>query len=429
MSNKMQKRSSQALVWLLTAALAGSAAHAAGVTLTIACDGSGAGFEQCKSGANVWAKKTGNTVKVFESPQLSNDRLGLTQQQMAARSDTIDVYMIDVVWPGILSQHFVDLKGKVPQSTLNQYFPAMIQANTVGGKLVAIPWFTDAGLLFYRKDLLEKYGYKTPPKSYEELARMAQKVQAGERKTNKNFQGFVFQGKDYEGLTCDALEWIYAYKGGTIIDDEGNITINNTNAARALTQAASWVKKIAPEGVTTYAEEDARGVFQSGNALFMRNWPYAWSNAQNPDSLIKGKVGVAPMPKGGAAGQQSATLGGWGLAVSSYSKNQAAAIDLVLYLTGAEEQKERALNIGANPTLKALYTDKDILKANPFVGSLYDVFMNAVPRPSAPTGLKYNQVSQAFSGAVHDVLTGKQKAPAALKQLEADLNRIKGRGW
>ncbi|MFC5601635.1 ABC transporter substrate-binding protein, partial [Deinococcus cellulosilyticus] len=398
-------------------------------TLTIACGAVGQELEMCKSGVAAWAKKTGNTVKVFESPNLTNDRLALYQQQLAAKSDTIDVYQIDVVWPGILYQHFVDLKGKVPASEVDDHFPAIIDANTVGNKLVAIPWFTDAGLLFYRSDLLQKYGYKSAPKTWSELASMAVKIQNGERKTNKNFQGFVWQGKDYEGLTCDALEWITSYKGGTIVDKTGKVTINNPRAVQALTQAASWVKKISPEGVTTYAEEDARGIFQSGNAAFMRNWPYAWSLGQGEDSKVKGKIGVAPLPKGGASGQNAATLGGWQLAVSSYSKNQAAAIELVRYLAGPEEQKRRAIEASYNPTIKSLYQDKDVLKANPFFGSLYDVFTSAVARPSGVTGLKYNQVSQAFSGAVHSVLTGKQKAAAALKQLETDLNRIKGRGW
>src|SRR5208282_4220423 len=109
--------------------------------------------------------------------------------------------------------------------------------------------------------------------------------------------------------TCDALEWINSYGGGTIIDSSGKITINNPQAVAALKQAASWINNIAPQGVLNYGEEEARGVFQSGKAAFMRNWPYAWSLAQGADSPIKGKVGVSPLPKGGANGHNSATLG------------------------------------------------------------------------------------------------------------------------
>ncbi|GHG19672.1 putative ABC transporter-binding protein [Deinococcus indicus] len=410
----------------LTAAIAASS-NASAVTVTLACGAVGQELQLCKEGAARWAKKTGNTVKIFESPNLTNDRLGLYQQQLAAKSSDIDVYQLDVVWPGLLAQHFVDLKGKVPAAEVNAHFKGIIDANTVNGKLVAMPWFTDAGLMYYRTDLLKKYGFKSAPKTWTELALMAKKIQDGEQKTNKAFTGFVWQGKNYEGLTCDALEWVVSFGGGTIVDAKGNITINNAQAAKALDTAASWIKSISPAGVTTYAEEEARGIFQAGNAAFMRNWPYAWALGQGDDSKVKGKIGVAPLPSGGS--RNAATLGGWQLGVSSYSKNQAAAIDLVRYLASPAEQKIRAIEGTYNPTIATLYKDKDILKANPFFGSLYDVFTSAVARPSGPTKGKYNQVSQAFSTAVSDVLNGKMKGQAAVAKLSTDLARIKGRGW
>ncbi|CAM3253665.1 ABC transporter substrate-binding protein [Deinococcus saxicola] len=410
----------------LTAAIAASS-QAGAVQITLACGTVGQELQLCKDGAARWAKKTGNTVKVFESPNLTNDRLGLYQQQLAAKSDAIDVYQLDIIWPGLLSQHFVDLKGKIPAAEVNEHFKGIIAADTVDGKLVAMPWFTDAGLLYYRTDLMKKYGYNAAPKTWAEMASMAKKIQDGEKKTSSTFTGFVFQGKNYEGLTCDALEWLVSFGGGTIVDDSGKITVNNANAAKAIDTAASWVKTISPAGVTTYGEEEARGIFQSGNAAFMRNWPYAWALGQSADSKVKGKIGVAPLPSGGNGA--AATLGGWNLGVSMYSKNQAAAIDLVRYLTGAEEQKLRAIEGAYNPTRPALYKDQAILKANPFFGSLLDVFTSAVARPSGPTKLKYNQVSQAFAGAVSDVMAGKTKGAAAVKKLETDLARIKGRGW
>ncbi|WP_019007959.1 ABC transporter substrate-binding protein [Deinococcus aquatilis] len=410
----------------LTAAIAANS-QAAAVTVTLACGAVGQELELCKAGADRWAAKTGNSVKIFESPNLTNDRLGLYQQQLAAKSSDIDVYQLDVVWPGLLAQHFVDLKGKVPAAEVNAHFKGIVAANTVNGKLVAMPWFTDAGLLYYRTDLMTKYGYKTAPKTWAELAAMAKKIQTGEQKTNKSFAGYVWQGKNYEGLTCDALEWVVSFGGGTIVDDKGAITINNAKAAAALDAAASWVKNISPAGVTTYGEEEARGIFQSGNAAFMRNWPYAWALGQGDDSKVKGKIGVAPLPSGGAG--NAATLGGWQLGVSTYSKNQAAAISLVRYLAGPDEQKIRAIEGAYNPTIQALYKDSAVLKANPFFGSLLNVFTSAVARPSGPTKSKYNQVSQAFSTAVSDVLNGKSKGAAAVAKLSTDLARIKGRGW
>ncbi|MEF2279585.1 ABC transporter substrate-binding protein [Deinococcus sp. YIM 134068] len=411
----------------LTATL-GAASQGSAVTLTLACGTVGQELQLCKDGAARWAKKTGNTVNIFESPNLTNDRLGLYQQQLAARSSDIDVYQLDVIWPGLLSQHFVDLKGKIPAAEVNAHFKGIVDANTVNGKLVSMPWFTDAGLLYYRTDLLRKYGYSAPPKTWAQLATMAKKIQDGERGANSTFAGYVWQGKNYEGLTCNALEWVSSFGGGTIVDGTGRITVNNTKMAAALDAAASWIRTISPAGVTTYGEEEARGIFQSGNAAFMRNWPYAWALGQSADSKVKGKIGVAPLPAG-PGGKPAATLGGWNLGVSSYSKNQAAAVDLVRYLTSPAEQKIRAIEGTYNPTIQALYKDQAILKANPFFGSLLSVFTNAVPRPSAPTRGKYNQVSQAFSTAVSDVLNGKSKGQAAVAKLSTDLARIKGRGF
>src|SRR5690606_36031484 len=143
--------------------------------------------------------------------------------------------------------------------------------------------------------LLEEYGQKVP-ETWAELTEAAQIVQDGERqKGNDKMWGIVFQGKAYEGLTCNALEWIDSFGGGTIVNADGDITVNNPKAAEALTLAAAWIGKIAPDGVLNYSEEEARGVFQSGNAVFMRHWAYAWALGNSEDSPVKGKIGVAAL--------------------------------------------------------------------------------------------------------------------------------------
>ncbi|AAF11010.1 ABC transporter substrate-binding protein [Deinococcus radiodurans] len=415
-----------AVLGLTVAFAAASQAHA--VTLTFACDSVGQGFDECKKGADAWAKKTGNTVKLVQVPKESDARLALYQQQLGAKASDVDVYMIDVVWPGLIGQHLMDLSKSIPAAEVKAHFPAIVQNNTVGGKLIAMPWFTDAGVLYYRTDLLKKYGYNAPPKTWNELATMAQKIQAGERKSNPKFVGYVFQGKNYEGLTCDALEWISSFGGGSIVDPSGKITVNNPKAVQALQAIQGLIGTAAPAAVTTYGEEEARNVWQAGNSAFMRNWPYAYAAGQKEGSPIAGKIGVAALPAG-PGGKPAATLGGWQLAVNAYSKNPKEAADLVRYLTGAQEQKRRAVQASYNPTIATLYKDKDVLKAVPFFGSLYDVFTNAVARPATVTGSKYNQVSDAFSSAVYSVLTKKSAPGPALKTLEGQLARIKGRGW
>lgn len=399
-------------------------------TLTISCGAVGQGLELCKSATAAWAAETGNQVKVVSTPNSSSERLALYQQLLAAGADDIDVFQIDVVWPGVLANHLIDLKPYVGDAPSN-HFKAIIANNTVGGKLVAMPWYTDAGLLYYRKDLLEKYGEKAPV-TWDELTVSAKKIQDGERAAgNDKMWGFVWQGRAYEGLTCDALEWVTSYNGGSIVDNKGKVTIDNPQAVKAIAMAASWVENISPQGVLNYAEEEARGVFQAGNAVFMRNWPYAWSLSQGKDSVIKGKVGVTALPKGGADGRHAATLGGWQLAVSKYSKLPKEAASLVAYLTSFEVQKQRAIQGSYNPTIASLYEDKEVLQAAPFFGSLYGTFTNAVARPSTVTGAKYNQASSAFWNAVHTVLSGKEKAGASLKALKGRLNRMSrgGRAW
>ncbi len=405
-------------------------AFAQAETISLACGAVGQELELCRSATAAWSAQTGHEVKIVSTPNSATERLALYQQLLAAGASDIDVFQIDVIWPGILADHLVDLMDSAG-TALGDHFPALIANNTVGGKLVALPWFIDAGLLYYRKDLLDRYR-KPPPTTWTELTRTAREVQAAERRAGRpKLWGFVWQGRAYEGLSCDALEWVASYNGGTVIDEHGRVTINNPRAIAALDMAARWVNDISPPGVLNYAEEEARGVFQSGNAVFMRNWPYAWSLAQGADSVVRGKVGVVALPKGGRDGRHAATLGGWQLAVSKYSKAPALAADLVTYLTGAEEQKRRAVKGSYNPTRPELYKDAEVLSANPFFGDLYDTFVTAVARPSTVTKAKYNKVSSEFWSAVHEVLSGKSDAAASLAALERSLNRLSrdGKRW
>jgi trehalose/maltose transport system substrate-binding protein len=310
---------------------------------------------------------------------------------------------------------------------LKQHFPSIVQNNLVNGKLVAMPWFTDAGVLYYRKDLLEKHGQK-PPTTWQELAASAKVVLEAEKKAgNDKLVGLVFQGKSYEGLTCTALEWVDSFGGGTIVDSKGQVTLNNPKAVEAIDFFASLMGTVVPKGVLSYEEEGARGAFQSGNAVFMRNWPYAWALANSKDSMVKGKVGVMALPKGGADGKSTGTLGGWQLGVPKYSKNKELAVDLVKYLTSAEEQKRRAVVGAFNPTITSLYKDEELLKANPFFASLYDTFTNAVPRPTI-TGAKYNQVSTEFRNGVYATLSGKGKAADNLAKADTKLKSLSKNG-
>jgi trehalose/maltose transport system substrate-binding protein len=394
-------------------------------TVSITCSALGKEFELCKSGAEAWAKETGNRVKFVSTPNSATDRLALFLQIMAAQSPDIDVFQIDVVWPGLLASHLADLSSYLPRGLKEQHFPTVIENDTVNGRLVAMPWFIDAGLLYYRKDLLDRYNARVPER-WSDLEATAKRVQDAERKRgNARLWGFVFQARAYEGLTADALEWIASNGGGTIIDANGKVTVNNPNAIAAIDRAAGWIGRIAPEGVLTYTEEESRGVFQAGDAVFMRNWPYAWALANGPDSPIKGKVGIAPLPEGPAGDAKPvAALGGQELAVSIYSAHPKEAAGLVLYLTSTAEQKRRAIEGSFNPTIRTLYTDRDIRSADPYMGQLAEVFADTVARPSQITGTKYNRVSTEFYNAIHATLAGGGNAAANLAALEKQLNGL-----
>jgi trehalose/maltose transport system substrate-binding protein len=412
------------LMALATSGAAGAA------ELKVYCGWQELELQLCREGAAAWALENGHQVTVLRAPEQSNQRYFAYLDLLGRGDPEIDVLQIDVIWPSALADQLIDLGEQLPAAEREQHFPALIANNTVNGRLVALPWFTDAGLLYYRSDLLARYGLDVPA-TWSELADAALVIQQGERAAgNAEFWGFVFQGQAYEGLTCNALEWIAASGGGRIIDEDGNVTVNNPAAVLALGRAAAWVGTVAPPRVTQFVEEDARITFQLGNAAFMRNWPYAWALLNAEDSALRGNVGVAPLPRGLPRGSHAATLGGWQLAVSRHSTNPEVAADLVRYLTGAAEQKRRALAGAYAPTIPALYQDQEVLAANPFFADLAAALPDAVARPSALTGQHYAQVSTLFWEAAHDTLIGNGTARENLARL-ADRLRLVGQraGW
>jgi len=399
--------------------------------LTVSCGAFvGLELELCKQHAKEWAEQTGNEVAFFAAPRLVNNTLAVYEQILGAGSDELDVLLIDVIWPGLLKKHLLDLAPLVPQEHVDQHFEALVETNRDGERLLAIPYRIGAGLLYYRADLLEKYE-RPVPQTWQQLADTAAFIVEREKPQNPGLAGYVWQGKAYEGLTCNALEWLDSWKGGTIIDGEtGEVTVDNPRALEALRMAASWVGTISPPEVLTYAEEDAREKFQAGEAVFMRNWPYAWALLNKPESPVQGAVDVAPLPKGGEDGKHTGTLGAWSAAVSAYTNHPEAAADLARSMTTQQAQLELALQASTNPTIGALYSNPEILEANPFMGKLYETFSNAVARPSSITGKRYDRVSSRFSDLVHRVLAGEMSPEAGLEKLASDLNKIKARkGW
>ncbi|KPH05553.1 ABC transporter substrate-binding protein (plasmid) [Rhizobium acidisoli] len=396
--------------------------------ISFAANTTGKSIEFLQKQVAVFEKETGNHVKLVTMPSSSSEQFSQYRLWLAAGNKDIDVYQTDVIWAPQLADQFIDLK-EATKDVVAQFFPSIIASQTVNGRLVALPLFTDAPALFYRKDLLDKYG-KQPPKTWDEMAATAKEVQDKERQAGqKDLWGYVFQGNSYEGLTCNALEWVKSSGGGQIVETDGTISINNEKAAAAIERAKSWIGTISPPGVLAYQEEESRGVWQTGNAVFMRNWPYAYSLGNGADSAVKGKFDVMTLPVAAAGDKPSSTLGGWNLAVSKYSQKQEAAIALVKFLASKDVQKARAVELSNLPTLTDLYDDKDVAAAQPFMPNWKPIFQDAVPRPSATAKIKYNEVSSKFWTAVHNTLSGSGSAAENLELLEADLTTLKGDAW
>jgi trehalose/maltose transport system substrate-binding protein len=396
----------------------------ASINVIFGADGPSVPWEE--AAIDKFTEATGIEVTLTEGPQSATERLAQYQQFFAAQASDVDSMMIDVIWPGILAAHAVDLSEAIGWQGA-EYFERIVQNNTIGDKLVGIPWYTDAGILYYRTDLLEKHGFEAPPETWTELEEMASAIQEAERADNPDFFGFVFQGAAYEGLTCDGLEWQVSNGGGKIVEDDLTVSVNNPQAIASFERARGWVGTISPEGVTSYIEEDARGVWQAGNAAFMRNWPYAYAPGQEEGSAIKDKFAITLLPMGdGENATHADTLGGWQVMVSTYSQNQPAAIAWAQYLTSREVQKSYAVELSRLPTIVDLYDDADVLEANPFFGQLKDVFLGgAVARPSSVTADLYNEVSTAYFTAVNEILSGQASdAAARVAQLAEQLEGI-----
>jgi trehalose/maltose transport system substrate-binding protein len=391
-----------------------------GQKITYYGDTVGIGAELDKLMVQQFQADTGIQVNVVPKPQSATENYATYLRLFQAQSPDIDVMMVDVIWPGALATHLMPLDEALGMLA-KQHYPGIIENNTINGRLVAMPWFGDFGMLYHRTDLLQKYSFK-PPQTWEELEEQAKKILEGEKGANANLVGFVFQGNAYEGLTCNALEWLASTGGGTIVD--GNkVTVNNEQAAAILNRAKGWVGGIAPRGVTSYQEEDARNVFQGGNAVFMRNWPYAYALAQGQtgvDSAVKGKFDVAPLPA--SPGQKHVgTVGGWQLGISKYSKAQAPAVEFVRYMTSAEGQAYRAIVGSFVPTMPGVAERPAVQQAQPFLKNLASV--ERVTRPSSATGERYNEVSTAFFQGVNQILNGAD-AKQILPQIEQRIQRL-----
>jgi multiple sugar transport system substrate-binding protein len=395
--------------------------------LTFAVGGAPAELEFWEELIGEFSRESGIEVELLRQPTDSDQRRqGLVIPLKAGQADP-DVFLMDVVWlPQFSASGWLEpLSDCMEGSGLTEdvFFRRVIEtADRYEGELVALPVYVDGGLLYYRRDLLEKYGLPGPPRTWDQLVDYSLKVQAGERPNTPDFSGFVWQGAQYEGLICNFQE-VAASGGGGILVRDGETSIDTPPNRMALGFQRDLIHRHRISPLSTYTEmkeEEVRETFQRGNALFERNWPYAWKLHQSEGSPVRGKVGLAPLPHF-PSGTSVSTLGGWHVGISRQSDAKEESWKLLQYVVSYRTQKELALRLGWNPGRRDLYEDSEVLAELPHFHRLREVFDHLLPRPVIPY---YTQVSGALQRQLNAALAGQVEPEQALAAAEAQVRQI-----
>lgn len=364
-----------------------------------------------------FTRETGINVELVPAPESSWKRL---EDELKSAPSGLDVIEFDLAWSSHLRSQLADLRDAL-RDRIHDELPGTVESVVAGNRVIGAPFFVDYGLLFYRTDLLRKYGFSHPPATWDELEMQARAIQKGERAAGRqNFWGYVWQGDAYEGLTCNALEWQYSHGGGNLVTAGRPPNIANSNAVEAFAQAARWIGTISPPGVLAYMEEDSRDVWQSGNAAFLRNWAYVYALAK-ADPQIAGRFAVSTLPAG--TDLHSSVIGGWYLGIPGSSRNQSQAIAFVRFMTSRAVQVQRAIAEGNWPTLKTAYDDPQLRKSELFE-VVSQAANRAIGRPVALLGSLYPCVSAIYARGIHEILSGETPARLGAQRAQADITSV-----
>lgn len=377
-----------------------------------------ADFEKQNPGVKVVAEIAPNSSTQFHD---------LLTQKLKNRDTRLDAFFMDVIWPA----EFASAGWALPLDRFfsiaeqRKFLDAPILANRYRGQIFGVPLFIDAGLLYYRKDLLEKYRM-APPRHWPELVEQAKSILAAER--DPHLVGFSGQFKQYEGLVCNMMEYILS-NGGALWDEQRQTSALQQERAKAAVRFVrdQIIGEISQRGVLAYEEPESVALFAQGRAIFHRNWPYAWRVANDPQqSRVIGKVGMMPLPAfPGAKG--ASTLGGWQIGISRFSKIPEVAWRFVAFMTSHEMQKRITLSTGRAPTRKALYGDAELLAKIPWLESLLETFEQAVPRPTTPVYVPLSNIMQRYFSAALALPDSKidQRASLAARDMDRVLDLLR----
>ena len=407
-------RMSARILWVFIAAWVAVSCGAAETRLTFSGSAVGAEGEVIRKQLARFADLHPEMrVEVRVTPDAADQRHQLYVQWLNARVPEPDVLQLDIIW----TAEFAAAGWLLPLQRLDEagdFFPALVRANRWQEDLYAAPWFVDAGLIYWRTDLFDR-----PPASLEELRLNA----LAAMRSGRVRDGFVWQGARYEGLVTVFLEHLAAFGGG-VLDTQGRVIVDRGEAVRALTFMRDSIRTdgVVPASVLAWQEEHTRFAFQSGQAAFMRNWPYAWTLlARREESQVAGRVSVIPFPAA-RGGHESATLGGAQLAINRYTTEPALAAALIEFLIAPAQMLERARMAGQLPARRSLYQDPALAQALSMpLPEVLRALDAAVPRPVTPV---YTELSEVLQVHVHRALTAQEEPDMALHAAAIEIRAI-----
>lgn len=364
---------------------------------------------------------SGIRVNLVEGPFDTNLIENLYTSAFLLGDSPYDVINMDIVWvPKFAAAGWVmDLTDRISPEQLSKFVEGNVEGSRYKGRLYRIPHASDAGMLYYRKDLLEAAGLK-PPETFQEMVDISQKLQ----NQGKATWGYLWQGKQYEGVAAMFVEVLEGFGGFWANPQTFEVGLDRPEAIQAVEFLRNTVTAgISPPGVTTYGEEETRLLFQAGQSIFLRNWPYVWRLANGESSKIQGKISLKPMPH--AAGQRGGScLGGWGLGISKTSRHPEEAWQLIEYLTSEETQRKFIGATGLIPSYKSLFTDPEIVAKYPHYPQLLKVVQQPALRPPLA---QYAQASDVLQRYLSAAFTGRMTPEQAMKAAAKETRNLLGR--
>lgn len=358
-------------------------------------------------------------VTITELPESADDQRSAMVRNAQAESDEYTILNLDVVWTAEFAANRWVVELPQNEFELDKFLEPAVNTAKYRDKLYAVPVYSDGGMLYYRKDLLDAAGVTAAPKTWAEMADACAKVKA--IPANAALGCYAGQFDKYEGLTVNFSEAVQS-AGGSILDESGKPTVDTQEAKDGLNFLVEGVKSgEIPQAAVTYKEEEGRRAFQDGQLIFHRQWPYQYAkaNATDGSSQVAGKFDIAPLP--GKDGPGVSTLGGHNFGISAFAKNKATALDFIKFFTSEEAERSNLLATSQAPTLTSLYDDADLVKQFPYLTTLKESILTAVPRPQA---VKYGDVTAAMQEAAYGAMNGETSVDDALKDLQTKLESL-----